>query len=1125
MANDTAFYGEGSENGDDYLDTKSLLMVVIMMLSALSGCVDQGDMIKETPIDDGEVKDDGGTNITDTPEVSPTLQLWSAKAPQGDGELVELRMDVGDSLKWSDIAVTISIGNDAPMNCYADSANADAKCIVVTLQNQGDDSLWEGDEGLLISQVDDTICPSSGKCEIYLTISEVVSDSQSRDVIAFGPIDSAGDGSEIVYKAVIDSDDESFTYVWHLDGEVIAGDNMDQLILTGVESGDHTLKVEVTDSNAITLSHSLAIEIPHINHAPSIVLELPDIAGVNEPVAWSIIIDDIDGDELTHSVIFPDSTSSQELSGNYTFNQSGDYTFIATVSDPLGESASSTKEITVMPNIPPSLSVTVHPITDGMLTVMVDEDVIVSYTTFDSDGDDIVVTYDWGDGSYGTASSPMTHSYDNAGDYSITITAIDEEGNQVEEKITVEVIADIEDAQIYQWFEQQIPEDDAIENEVDTNDDGTLDEAEDAKDEEGYVWEDDFDSDGDGEADHDEGNLDSWQTKDENHVEDIAESNDTSGGARSEDTLTDYETHLYENEGANDWENNNITGAEDVMTDLFSDEEDPMEDAKDDPALDGEHYENELDGINVIWHNETFPADLDEDGTDESNCYRSAALFWIDADGDGEPERAVFYRVKYCTADRDSDGTDDLTFTEVEALNYTDADSSGTPEVVEALHMISVVWINGTMHDKNSWILGAAVEDHDEDGNDERTMVAVAHIREIDLTGDGINEASWIVYGILAVTDVDDDGTPDEGILVLMNAVENDLDGDGNKNHQAHWGQIYHVIDHDQDGAVDDLRAVQFGEEKFDNNSDGITDTRSAAWLGVRIVDFDSDGDADEVMLAQGYEHEDDADGDGNAESFTRYFVASLYKDVNADDNPEHQWALAHATEATDVDDDGSWDYYNESAAGVEAIDVNSDGNVDHYFGLRIHALKTDEHANGWGSEVVAIWIIEAWDVTSDGNINIVHAVILITVHWDNNSDGAWDTEWAQGAIWNAIDFNGDGNAEREVYMITEVAKSDDDADGNIEYHVTKITLHSRNSTSAGDVEHEYYYNLVSSKSNISTSGIAQYENVTLVAYETWNDSSKQETHAIVAVADSWDYDRDGTKESETTHVYHDNRS
>jgi hypothetical protein len=63
------------------------------------------------------------------------------------------------------------------------------------------------------------------------------------------------------------------------------------------------------------------------------------------------------------------------------------------------------------------------------------------------------------------------------------------------------------------------------------------------------------------------------------------------------------------------------------------------------------------------------------------------------------------------------------------------------------------------------------------------------------------------------------------------------------------------------------------------------------------------------------------------------------------------------------------------------------------------------------------------------------------------------------------------------------------------------------------------------SKGNISTSGIAQYENTTIVAYETWNDSSKQETHAFVIVADSWDGDRDGTKESETTHVYHDNRS
>jgi hypothetical protein len=77
----------------------------------------------------------------------------------------------------------------------------------------------------------------------------------------------------------------------------------------------------------------------------------------------------------------------------------------------------------------------------------------------------------------------------------------------------------------------------------------------------------------------------------------------------------------------------------------------------------------------------------------------------------------------------------------------------------------------------------------------------------------------------------------------------------------------------------------------------------------------------------------------------------------------------------------------------------------------------------------------------------------------------------------------------------------------------------------AGDVTHEYYFHLKNTKGNVSTSGIAQYENTTLVVYETWNNSQRQETQAVMLIVESWDNDRDGTKESETVHVHHDNRN
>jgi hypothetical protein len=360
---------------------------------------------------------------------------------------------------------------------------------------------------------------------------------------------------------------------------------------------------------------------------------------------------------------------------------------------------------------------------------------------------------------------------------------------------------------------------------------------------------------------------------------------------------------------------------------------------------------------------------------------------------------------------------------------------------------------------------------------------------------------------------------------VIHTKIKLDPEGDGFVNTEIQWTQVVFAKDRNNDGIIDDFQAAQFGETKFDNNSDGVVDTKTAGWLGLRVEDRNFDGQEDKVSMAQGWENNVDDNSDGIPESQTKWFAASVIKDIDADGNAEHIWYLLHAVESTDSDGDGNWDWENATAAGAEVRDWNSDGNIDYYAGVRIFSQKTAEHSNGWGSEIVAVWIVQFWDINSNGHFNIIHAVNLVTVHWDNNSDGNWNTEWGSGNVWHGIDYQGDGNYEREIYVGYEKAVSDDDADGNIEYSVEKITVHSRNSSLTGNLEHEYYFHLVLTKGNISTAGIAQYENTTLVAYETWNNTNRQETQAVVLVVDSWDYDRDGTKEAETVHVHHDNRN
>ena len=942
------------------------------------------------------------------------------------------------------------------------------------------------------------------------------------------PADGAVDGKIIVGE--VSGGSGIYSYAWNVDGVDVSETSL-ELSLSELQSGTHNVILTVTDEKGNVKSGEVIFTSLEVNIAPTILLDIATSTYALTPVNWSIEVADENGDTLTTSVDFgDDSTPSTELNGIHNWQQEGTFTIVATVTDSNGESTIITADILVTDNLAPSLTVSLTPQTDGATIITLEEQLRLLIVSSDLESDILYQLVKWGDGSQELVTGEdATHTYTEAGIFTVYVEVADHHSHTTSWYQTVEVVEEVTDTNAYQYFLNNLPEEDAVENDLDADSDGTVDGAEDAEEEQGYDWQSDFDEDGNGEADHDDGKIGTWQTKDDSHVQDVAESNDTTGGGKSakgeEDPLTDMESHVDENETSYEIPNENLSNEGELMDDLFSGVEDEMNESDDEPAFKAEHYELLIHGTHAYWKNESYTEDFDGDGIDESTCTRATAIMWRDLNNNSNPERVIMYRIKYCTADRNSDSVDDFTFYEIEALNATDFNDNGIPEVIEALHLVSVTWTNGTMVDSNTFMIGLARVDINENGNAEKAMIAVASIRQIDLTGDGTFEGENIVYAIIAIRDMNDDGTPERALTVIHTKIKLDLDGDGNVNHDVQWTQVAFAKDRNRDGVVDDFRVAQFGESKYDNNSDGVVDSRTAGWLGIRVVDRNFDGTHDKVSMAQGWENEADDDADGIPERHTKWFAASVVKDLNADGNPEHIWYLVHSVDSTDIDGDGKWDWENSTAAGAEARDSNSDGNIDYYAAVRIYSQKSDQHQNGWGSEVVAVWVLQAWDANSDGNANGVHAVTAVTVRWDNNTDGDWDTEWGNGNVWHGVDFNGDGYYERETYVGFERAISDDDGDGNIEYSVEDIVVHTRNTTLSGNVTHEYYFHLVQTKGNVSTAGIAQYENTTLVAYETWNNTHREETQAVVLVVESWDYDRDGTKESETVHVHHDNRS
>ena len=918
-----------------------------------------------------------------------------------------------------------------------------------------------------------------------------------------------------------------YTYAWMVDGVATQPEGL-VLVLTDLEAATYTVTYTVTDAEGSSATRDVIFTIEQWNRAPTASLDLPSAAYVGDDVAWTLTTSDEDDDVLALNVWFDDGGYSDASEGVHVWLTADTYTVTATVTDADGARVEVSETILVTTNMAPTLSVTMDPASDSDVILTTDDMITLTIDAADPEGQVVTVRVHWDDGvGEDLVGDTVTHSFALAGMHSISVIATDDRGQQTTWSDSIEVVEELTDTAVYAYFEQQVPEDDSVEDKLDEDGDGEVDGSEDALDEDGYDWQDDFDSDADGESDHDEGGVNDWQHKNEGNIHDVAASNDTSGGARDshdEDPLTDEEIHVTDEETDSELDDEGgLSGQGDVMEDLFSDTGDDQENASEQDAFEPEYYEDLLNGTHALRWNETWTADLDNNGNIDTNCIRVTVVIWVDADHDQNPERAMMYRMRYCVSDFDGDGVNDLITAEIEGLNATDHDDNGTPEIIEALHLVTSTWLNGTATDTNVWLLAAVVVDMDEDGNAEFAALAAATIRTVDLNSDGTNEASHIRYGVMAIRDHNDDGQPENGIILLHEAVAWDLDGDGNVNRQMNHGRIIHMQDRDSDGNLDRMRAAAFGEQKWDNNSDGTIDGRQSGWLGVGYTDRDLDGDFDKVAMAYGVKNEwTGPNGGKHKESF---FLASTVEDDDADGNLNRVAWIAHSSEGHDLDDDGLWESMTEMAAGAEALDHDDDGNWDRYTGVRVYVQKSGEHAHGWSQEVMTIWIVRVWDLNGNGVADMLHAVNVFTVHWDNNSDGGWDTEYTEGTSFYALDANEDGHAERLVFAHIVHAVSDDDGDGNLEWTSDEVLIHSRNTTANGTVTHAWvlYYKVV--KTNVSSSGIAQSENTTALAYETWNTPHRQETHAIHYSSIKYDWDRDGVVDSETTHIAEDNRS
>lgn len=151
-------------------------------------------------------------------------------------------------------------------------------------------------------------------------------------------------------------------------------------------------------------------------------------------VQFTTTADDPDEDALTYSWIFQDlffdatgdstlidKAYSSEKNPSYTFIYPGEYTVSLTVSDGRGGITTFRKKITIDGDTPPVAFVEVDQTSgDAPLTIEFD-----ASGSFDTDGDSLVYSFDFGDGSsITTDNASVTHTY-GAGQYTYSVYVSD----------------------------------------------------------------------------------------------------------------------------------------------------------------------------------------------------------------------------------------------------------------------------------------------------------------------------------------------------------------------------------------------------------------------------------------------------------------------------------------------------------------------------------------------------------------------------------------------------------------------------------------------------------------------------------------------------------------------------
>ena len=198
------------------------------------------------------------------------------------------------------------------------------------------------------------------------------------------------------------------------------------------DEGTYTITVTVTDDDGLSDSISTTVEISNV--APVITTSTIPNGDEGNALSFSAAAFDTASDTLVYAWDFGDGSTATGASVNYAYADDGSYPVTLTVTDPDGGSDVTTGTA-VIANVAPFFD-TVNAPTAGDEGESLSFDVTVS-DAGPADIPDLVVTWDWGDGSPLETGTNLTHAFPDDDTYNVTATIDDQDGGVTSTQLEV----------------------------------------------------------------------------------------------------------------------------------------------------------------------------------------------------------------------------------------------------------------------------------------------------------------------------------------------------------------------------------------------------------------------------------------------------------------------------------------------------------------------------------------------------------------------------------------------------------------------------------------------------------------------------------------------------------------